>query len=407
MVDVSGDERPVAITVVTPTHGRCELVARLLASLATAVEAFAREGGAADVVLVDSSTGDDARRIAAVARVHGARLVRADNDVRKKRNLGVRFAHGEVVLFVDSDCVADERLLVEHAAGHRAARAPDGRPVAAVLGLVALTGPRSAPWRAAQAAGFCDSFVFAARYPQVDWGPCANISYRRRVLRELGGFREHWPYRLGGDDVELGLRVNAAGRAIVSRPGAVVHHDRSTWSTWGAVFERARRWGAVDIHVRAAVAPERLRPRGAGPEIVVAAGAVLAIAGAARRRRLTPLARLPVALAMALLSDGQSRRPVRDAAAAEALRLVFALSALAEATRRGRPGLACAGLHPIDRHVAAVEARRRTAVTAAAVLALAIDWPHVVSGCPRAGASRQGGLRHGTDGSGRHLSQSG
>ena len=407
MVDVSGDERPVAITVVTPTHGRCELVARLLASLATAVEAFAREGGAADVVLVDSSTGDEARRIAAVARVHGARLLRADNDVRKKRNLGVRFAHGEVVLFVDSDCVADERLLVEHAAGHRAARAPDGRPVAAVLGLVALTGPRSAPWRAAQAAGFCDSFVFAARYPQVDWGPCANISYRRRVLRNSEGSASTGRIASAATTSSSGYGSTPPAAPSSAARGPWFTTDRSTWSTWGAVFERARRWGAVDIHVRAAVAPERLRPRGAGPEIVVAAGAVLAIAGAARRRRLTPLARLPVALAMALLSDGQSRRPVRDAAAAEALRLVFALSALAEATRRGRPGLACAGLHPIDRHVAAVEARRRTAVTAAAVLALAIDWPHVVSGCPRAGASRQGGLRHGTDGSGRHLSQSG
>lgn len=398
MVDVSGDERPVAITVVTPTHGRCELVGRLLASLSAAVEAFARSGGTAEVVLVDSSTGDDARRIAALARAHRARIVRADNDVRRKRNLGVRFAHGEVVLFVDSDCEADERLLVEHAAGHRTARAPDGRPVAAVLGLVALTGARSPSWRAAQAAGFCDSFVFAARYPQVDWGPCANISYRRQALRELGGFRERWPHRLGGDDVELGLRVNAAGHAILSRPGAVVHHDRSTWSTWGAVVERARRWGAVDIHVRAAVAPERLRPRGAGPEIVVAVGAVLAIAQAVQRRRLAPLARVPVALAMALVSDWESRRPVRDAVAGEALRLVFALSGLVEAMRRGRLDLAFAGLHPIDRRVAAVRARRRTAVTTAAVLALAIDWPHVVSGCPRAGASRQGGVRHGEDG---------
>jgi hypothetical protein len=325
----------------------------------------------AEVILVDSSTSEDARRIAALARTHGARMLRADNDVRRKRNLGVRHARGDVVLFVDSDCVAHEHLLVEHAAGHRGGRAPDGRPVGAVLGLVALTGTPSAAWRAAQAAGFCDSFVFAARYPQVDWGPCANISYHRRLLQDLGGFRERWPHRLGGDDVELGLRTNAAGHAIVSRPTAVVHHDRSTWSTWRAVFERARRWGAVDIHVRAAVARDRLRPRGAGPEIVLAIGGVLAIGRAARGRRLAALARLPVAVIAASLFDGQARRPVRDALAGDALRLVFASAGLAEALRCRRVDLAFAGLHPIDRDVAVAIARRRTAVTAALLLVVA------------------------------------
>jgi hypothetical protein len=286
-------------------------------------------------------------------------------------------------LFVDSDCVADERLLVEHAAGHRAPRAPDGRPVGAVLGLVALMGPRSASWRAAQAAGFCDSFVFAARYPQVDWGPCANISYRRRLLQQLGGFRERWPHRLGGDDVEIGLRTNAAGRAILSRPTAVVHHDRSTWSTWRAVLERARRWGVMDIHVRAAVAPERLRPRGAGPEVVLALGAALAIGEATCRRRMTRLARLPLALTIALLCDGQPRRPVYHALAGDVLRLMFAVSSLFEALRRGRLDLAFAGLHPIDRRIAAAQARRRTAVTVAALLVVALPsrvrWDRILA----------------------------
>ncbi len=72
------------------------------------------------------------------------------------------------MLFVDSDCEADSRLLLEHAHGHRAGPAPDGRPVGGVLGAVTLSGAITG-WRAADAAGFCDSFHFARRYPQAEW----------------------------------------------------------------------------------------------------------------------------------------------------------------------------------------------------------------------------------------------
>jgi hypothetical protein len=360
--------RPVTITVVTPTHGRAEMVGRLLASLSGAIAAFADVGGVAEIVIVDSSQGEDARRIGALAGRYGAEFVRSRNDVRHKRNLGVQRASGDVVLFVDSDCEVHRSLLVEHAAGYRVLEAPDGRPVGAVLGIVALFGRPSAPWRAAEAAGFCDSFSFAARYPQVDWGACANISYRRAVLLDVGGFREAWPRRLGGDDVELGLRVNAAGYAILSRPAAVVHHDRATWSRWRAVVERAWRWGAMDIHVRAAVPPDRLRPAGAGPELVIVAGTALAIGRAIRGGNVRSLGGVPVAAAAALLCESPWRRPVHIAAAGDALRLLFGLGAVTESLRRARPVLAVQGLHPVDRTTAQRRARRRTLRTAGALL---------------------------------------
>jgi Glycosyltransferase like family 2 len=363
---VTAHPRPT-ITVVTPTHGRAELVQRLLASLSTARTAFARAGGRADVLLIDSTVGDEAQRIAALATRHDAQVLRSHNDVRHKRNLGIEQAHGEIVLFVDSDCEAEPDLLVEHAAAHRAPHAPDGRPVSGVLGVVRPTGPSSLAWRAAEAAGFCDSFDFAARYPQADWGPCANISYRRDVLREVGGFCEQWPRRLGGDDVELGLRVNAAGRAILCRPTAVVHHSRATWSSWRALLERAWRWGTMDIHVRASVAPARRRPAGAGPELVLVAGITQALVQAVRRRRVRPLRGVPIAAAAALACESWPRVPLAGAA----LQLVFASGALAESLRTRRPHLAFVGLHPVDHHAARRRTRRRTALTAAAVLAVA------------------------------------
>ena len=360
----------VTLTVVTPTHGRPALVGQLLASLSIAVDAFAHEGGTAQVVLVDSSVGEDASAIAALAAGHGATLVRSHNDVRHKRNVGVALATGELVLFVDSDCKADPRLLVEHAAAHRVARAPDGRPVAGVLGLVRLTGARTPAWRAAEAAGFCDSFDFAARYPQADWGPCANLSFRREILVAVGGFREQWPRRLGGDDVELGMRINAGGHAILCRPEAVVEHSRATWARWAAVLERAWRWGAMDLHVRAALPASRRRPAGAGPELVLVAGVAAVVAQAVRARRLTALLRLAPVAGTALLCQWRPRRPLLDGLAGDALQLLFACGATAEAVRRGRPALAFAGLHPVDRGAAVRRARRRSATTAAGLLAV-------------------------------------
>ena len=71
---------PLSITVVTPVHGRAEMVGRLLASLA---HARARYAGAAEVLLVDSSPPAGAAAIAALARAHAANVLRAPNDVRR------------------------------------------------------------------------------------------------------------------------------------------------------------------------------------------------------------------------------------------------------------------------------------------------------------------------------------
>jgi hypothetical protein len=381
---VDRSERPASITVVTPVHERSEMVGRLLASLSEAIEALAQDGGSADVMLVDSSAGPEAGRIRALAEAHGARVLRTANDVRHKRNLGIRNARGDVVLFVDSDCEADRRLLLEHAHGHRVGLAPDGRSVGGVLGSVTLSGAITAAWRAADAAGFCDSFDFARRYPQAEWGPCANLSFRRELLVSLGGFRADWPRRLGGDDVELGLRVNASGYAILCRPSAVVRHDRGTWARWGAVAERAWRWGAMDVHVRAASPPGRLVPAGAGAEVYAAVLSGAALFAAARHRRARPLLRALLVLPCALVLDEPPCAPLVPAVPGAALRLTFALAGLAEALRVRRPGVVLLGLAPVDRPCAARRARRRTALTLAGLM-LTLPW---VSRAPR--ASRPG-----------------
>ena len=125
----------------------------------------------------------------------------------------------------------------------------------------------------------------------------------------------------------------------------------------------------MDIHVRAAVPAGRLRPAGAGPEVVLVAGAMLAMIRAVRRRSIRPLAGGPVAVAAALLSERRPRPPFLISVAGDALRLLFGLGALTEALRRGRPILAIRALHPIDPSAAKQRAWRRTSRTASALVA--------------------------------------
>jgi hypothetical protein len=179
------------------------------------------------------------------------------------------------------------------------------------------------------------------------------------------------------------MRVNASGYAILCRPSVVVRHDCGR-GRWGVAAERAWRWGAMGVHVPMASPPGRLVPAGAGPEVYVAVLSGGALLAAARRRRARPLLRLLLVLPCPLVRNEPPRPPLVARVSGAASRLVFAVTALAEALRVERPGVALRGLAPVDRPCAARIGRRRTSVTPAALM-LTLPW---VSRAPR--APRQG-----------------
>lgn len=228
------------ISGVIPTHGRRGLVAALLESLQAARSAADVE---CEVLIVDSSGEEDARAIREACERFGARyLPYPVNNVRQKRNFGIREARFPVVLFVDSDCTVSPDLLVEHARGYR-----DG--AGGVVGVTRFVGTANRTWRLIEKASVLDSFSYAARLETAPWGPTCNISYRKDVLEQVHGFDESFPFRLGGDDVDLGLRVTDAGHAIRCNPRAVVEHTRETWSDLRLIGRRLFRWGRMHHHL--------------------------------------------------------------------------------------------------------------------------------------------------------------
>ncbi|MCX6762337.1 MAG: glycosyltransferase [Candidatus Moranbacteria bacterium] len=143
----------------------------------------------------------------------------------QKRNLAIRDAKGEILIFIDDDAYPKDDFLK-------------------ILGkdfedenIVAVGGPAITPveskfWQKVSGATFLSSLSggFPERYRSigkkkfvVDW-PSVNLSIRKYVFKELGGFGgDYWP----GEDTKLGFDLLVKKNVmILYDPDLVVFHHR-------------------------------------------------------------------------------------------------------------------------------------------------------------------------------------
>lgn len=231
--------REEGISVVTPTFGQAHLVAQLVESVVASGTASTAPW---EHILVDSSTGAQARAIAELCRRHGATYLRGPDRVGAKRNVGARAARHPVVLFIDSDCRATRPLLAQMLASFT------GDDVAAVAGPTDMDGPaaRFAHRVLRRAKQYNHCFAWPRIYTEMGWSTTSNLAVRRDVLLRLGGFNEETLTVVGGEDVDLGVRIRMAGDRIVTNEHAVVVHTRTMSASLARVGRRVFVYGQAD-----------------------------------------------------------------------------------------------------------------------------------------------------------------
>jgi GT2 family glycosyltransferase len=212
-----GDPERLSICVVT--YERSAFLRRCVESLLGDIDANDQ------IVIVDASKHDEGEALLALAPgvvyVHAPELA---GWMTKSRNEALRHATGTIIAFLDDDVVVHPGWRV----GLLAAFSDQG--VAAVAGRTRNGQPGED--EAAQPIGrlLSDGSLtaeFAARTEsvvEIDHGIGANMSFRRSVLAELGGFRDDYPGTAMREDTDVFLRVGRLGQRAVFAPEAVVDH---------------------------------------------------------------------------------------------------------------------------------------------------------------------------------------
>lgn len=232
------------VSIVIPTENRSNLLFALLASLKTDRDAYSY--GETEVIVVDSSEGEEREKIMQACRDYDAAYYPGDISVRKKRNYGIVTAKHPYILFIDSDVTAEPGLILSHMKTYRDFNSPD---LGGVLGYTEFVGRMTFWWKLLEQTSLIDSFSFARKYPFQSWTIGNNVSFRKDVLLEIGMFEENFPFKLGGDDLDMTYRVTKAGYLIKSCPEAVTYHSRETWNNAKAIHNRAKRWGTMEYHI--------------------------------------------------------------------------------------------------------------------------------------------------------------
>lgn len=197
----------IAATIQLCTYNRAELLARVL----EACFDQSADGDSYEVVLVDDGSTDATAGTIETARSRATCaftvVAQPNGGLARARNAGIACARGERIIFIDDDVLPLPNFVAEHLGA--AARHP---------GSIVRGG--------AIEVESCDVLpppIWSIKNYSGNYFWTTNVSVPLETIRSIGAFDESFA-EYGWEDIDVGLRLRAAGVRAIFHPNALVYH---------------------------------------------------------------------------------------------------------------------------------------------------------------------------------------
>jgi len=235
------------LSVIIPTYNRKEILCRTL----EAYRSQLAQEEILEVLVADDGSSDGTESLVAESNERfpfPVRYLRQNNRGQASaRNLGIREARGEIVLFGDDDIIPASNLVFEHMSWHR--KYPEA--AVGVLGRVAWS-PEVHPTPFMKWLAFAGPLTdYQALSPGMPVDSAhfysGNISLKLEYLRKNGTFDEDFR-AYGYEDFELGYRLTKKGLRLLYNPDAVAYHYK--YVSFADICRRAQLMDAAEKVLR-------------------------------------------------------------------------------------------------------------------------------------------------------------
>ena len=227
------------LSVIIPTFNRRALI---LQTLPTVLDQTFPANDYEVIIVIDGSTDGTAEALKQIASAVRISVIEQENHGQAAaRNVGLKAATGELVLFLDDDLFCEHNLIAEHVSAH-----VDGNLMVFGPVLVASQSPESlaTKWLRIET----NDRLSQLEHKGVSWPDNAivspNSSVRRHIIVASGGFDERF-FR-AFEDWELGYRLWKTGLRFHYCSSALTH-QYYTKSSNDYILRDAVLWGAKEV----------------------------------------------------------------------------------------------------------------------------------------------------------------